>query len=169
MNHTLPTPPAQDGRPGPRRPVWLVWVILAAILGAFWLWQSSHKGSDHPEVAYSTAYGWIESGKVTSVVLAGKDLQGVLKEPESIEGHPVDRFHARIPDQDESLVPLLRQKKVEMRVAAEGKSAVVQVLLAVLPWILIIGVWVWLSRRAKGMMMAGGGPLGVFLKRGKRF
>ena len=39
----------------------------------------------------------------------------------------------------------------------------------VLPWVLIIGVWLWLSRRAQQMMVAGGGPLGAFLKRGKKF
>ena len=45
-------------------------------------------------------------------------------------------------------------------------------LIGILPWVILIGAWLWMSRRAQRMMTpggAGGGPLGGFLKRGKRF
>jgi cell division protease FtsH len=167
VNHAAPTPPAPGAPPG-RRPSWLKWVVLAALLGAVWLWQSSQR-KRAPEVDYSTAYGWIDAGKVKSVILEGQDLQGSLSEPQSVDGRSMDRFHAWIPDKDDSLIALLREKKVAVRVAEKGQSVVVQVLFGVLPWVLIIGVWVWLSRRAQSVMVAGGGPLGGFLKRGKKF
>jgi len=169
VNHAAPTPPAPDVQPGRRRRPWLTWLVLAVLLGGVWLWKSSQKQQTHPEVDYSTAYGWIEAGKVKSVVLEGQDLQGVLSEPQSVDGRPMDRFHARIPDKDDSLIPLLREKKIQVRVVEKGHSVLGQLLVGVLPWVLIIGVWVWLSRRAQSVMVAGGGPLGGFLKRGKKF
>src|SRR5207302_4601546 len=54
-------------------------------------------------------------------------------------------------------------------VASPESPALVRILLGLLPWVLIIGVWMWLSRRAQQMMVAGGGPLGAFTKRGKKF
>jgi len=156
--------------PSPRRR-WLTWAILALGLGAFWWWQSSERTDAHPEVTYSTAYGWIEAGKVSSVVLEGRRLEGVLAAPETTpEGARIERaFRTRFPEGDDSLVPLLRAKKVEIRVADDKQSTGTRLLVAILPWVLIIGVWIWLSRRTQRMMTVGGGPLGGFLKRGKRF
>src|SRR5205814_889767 len=65
--------------------------------------------------------------------------------------------------------PLLEDKTVAIKVESPEAPVVMRILLGLLPWLLIIGVWLWLSRRAQQMMVAGGGPLGAFTKRGKKF
>jgi cell division protease FtsH len=145
------------------------WMLLVAILASFWFWQSRQSDESHPEIDYSTTYGWIEQGKVASVVLKGRSLEGTLSTPETVEKRTVTSFHTMIPPDDDSLVPLLRGKAVRIRVANEDQPLAVQLVLSLLPWVLIIGVWLWLSRRAQHMMVAGGGPLDSFMKRGKRF
>jgi cell division protease FtsH len=157
-------PPAQGRRP------WLTWLILAVMLGGFWLWQSTQARRSETEVDYSTAYAWIAAGKVKSVVVEkDQGLAGTLSEPQMAAGHRTSEFHTRVPERDDSLLPLLRDKKVDIRVAAPSQPLFVQILVGVLPWVLIIGIWIWLSRRAQSMMMAGGGPLGGFLRRGVKF
>ncbi len=163
MNHAV-TEPAR-----PRRPAWPRWILLAVILAGFWFWQSRQRAASHPEVDYSTAYGWIEQGKIASVVLKGRSLDGTLSSPETVDQRALTEFHTLVPAGDDSLVPLLRSKAVRIRVSSEDRPLALQLVYTLLPWVLIIGVWVWLSRRAQHMMVAGGGPLGGFLKRGKRF
>lgn len=63
----------------------------------------------------------------------------------------------------------MRDKNVRIRVESEEAPFAVELLLSLLPWALIIGVWVFISRRAQKMMTAGG-PLGGLLKpRSRRF
>jgi len=153
----------------PRGSSYVRWIFMAAILAGLWLWQSGSRDDNHPEIDYSTAYGWIEQGKVASVVLKDRSLEGELSAPETVDKRTMSSFHTMIPSGDTGLVPLLHGKAVRIRVANEDRSLASQLVLSLLPWVLILGVWFWLSRRAQRMMVAGGGPLEGFLKRGKRF
>jgi cell division protease FtsH len=155
-----PTPEA------PRRS-WATWIALAALLGAVYWWQSHASDNAHPEVSYSTAYKWIRDGKVKSVEIRGDSLEGTLAAPETENNRQVSTFHTLTPD-DKNLVPTLHDKNVDIHVASPESPVLLRLLLGLLPWILIIGVWLWLSRRAQSMMVAGGGPLGGFLKRGRK-
>jgi cell division protease FtsH len=142
--------------------------MLVALLGVFWLVQSSLSDDAPPEVDYSTVLRWIRDGHAQEVVLRGSELSGKLKAAQQRDGVAVSEFRTTIPD-DERLVPLLDDKGVEIRVESPDSPWLVRVLVMLLPWVLIIGVWLWLSRRAQQMMVAGGGPLGGFLKRGRKF
>ena len=159
--------PAPATSPPPRRS-WLTWVVLVAMTGLFYWWQSTASEGSHPEVDYSTAHDWIQAGKVKSVDLRGDALDGVLVAPEQVKGKPLTTFHTRMPD-DKNLVPLLEDKHVLLHVESAEASPLLRLVVGLLPWVLIVGVWLWLSRRAQSMMVAGGGPLGGFLKRGKKY
>jgi len=153
----------------PGRSSWLRWLLLAGLLSAFWFWRSSRETSVHPEIDYSTVYTWIDQGRVASVVMKGRSLEGKLSGPQMVEKQTVTSFHTLVPANDDSLVPLLRAKSVRIHVASEDQPFAIQLVMSLLPWVVIIGAWVWLSRRAQRVMVAGGGSLGGFLKRGKRF
>src|SRR5690606_16061760 len=101
----------------------------------------------------------VEAGKVESVVMEGLAVRGKLKAPEPNGDERVEAFRTVRPEGDEALLPLLRDKGVGIRVQADEPAFAVQLLLTLLPWVLIIGVWVWFSRRAQNMM-AKGGPFG---------
>jgi cell division protease FtsH len=164
MPTSKPEPPATR----PRRS-WLTWIVLAVVLASFYWWQSSSSEAAQPEVDYSTVVQWIRAGKVKAVTLRGDAVSGELATPELVHARPVTTFHTLAPQQDKNLVPLIEDKNVTLRVESPEAPAMVRILLGLLPWVLIIGVWMWLSRRAQQMMVAGGGPLGAFTKRGKRF
>ncbi|HEY4157343.1 MAG TPA: ATP-dependent zinc metalloprotease FtsH, partial [Polyangiaceae bacterium] len=69
---------------------------------------------------------------------------------------------------DPEFVPLLRKKGVRVDVKSEEQPVILQLLISVLPFVLIIGAWTWLSRRAQAMM-GSGGPLGMIRGRSRRF
>jgi cell division protease FtsH len=166
-----PSPPAAapPQQPAAPRRSWITWLVLAAVLGAFYWWQASASQAAQPEVDYSTVVQWIRGGMVKSVVMRGDALTGELAAPETIRGREVKTFHTLAPAADKNLVPLLEDHSVAIRVESPEAPALVRIVLGLLPWVLIIGVWLWLSRRAQSMMVAGGGPLGAFTKRGKKF
>ncbi|HEY0483763.1 MAG TPA: ATP-dependent zinc metalloprotease FtsH [Kofleriaceae bacterium] len=160
------SPPAPS-RPSPSRPSW-TWFALLALLAVLWLVQSSVGGSSHKSVEYSTVLQWIRDGKVKDVVLRPDSVSGTLTQAQKVDGNDVTGFRSAVPH-DERLVPLLDDKGVKIRVENEDSPLLVRILMMALPWIVIIGVWLWLSKRSQQMMVAGGGPLGGFLKRGRKF
>jgi len=154
-------------QPPPRKP-W-GWLVLLAIGGALWLWYSSRDIVPRTEIDYSTALAWIRSGDVRQVTIEEDSLTGELAVPHVVDHRYVFTFHT-VAAKDDRLVGLLEAKGVAIHVAQPKQSALFQLVVSVLPWVLIIGVWMWLSRRAQQMMVAGGGgPLGGFLKRGHKF
>jgi cell division protease FtsH len=165
MAESMPRPDVSG--PKPTRPLW-GWLVLIALVGAFWLIQSSLREATQPEVAYSTALQWIRTGKVKEVELGNASLTGTLSEAQTIGATSTTTFRTTIP-KDDRLVPLLEDKAVAIRVVDEESPWLLSVLLMLLPWLLIIGVWLWISRRAQQMMIAGGGPLSGFLRRGRKF
>ena len=74
-----------------------------------------------------------------------------------------------MPDRDDALLPLLHERVPAIRVASPARSGFAALALDLVPWVIIIGAWVWLSRRSQRAMIAGGGPLGGFASRAHRF
>lgn len=174
MSQPAQTPPGSPPgaplpTPEPPRPSWAMFLILAAMLFGMYMWRNSIETARHPGIDYSTFYDMATNGKVESVVVKGQELDGEFKAVEKVEGSKIREFHTMVPRDDEQLMPLLKAKGVRIRVASEEQPFALQLLLTLLPWALIIGVWVWLSRRAQRMMSTGG-PLGGILKtRSRRF
>jgi cell division protease FtsH len=155
--------PAAPQRPARR---W-AWLAVLLVLGGFWLTQQLG-APPAPSVEYSTVLAWVRAGKVKDVVLGPATISGTLSEPQPIAGANVTRFEAALP-KDDRLLPLLDDKGVTIKAEAEDGSLVTRLVLMMVPWLLILGVWLWLSRRSQQMMVAGGGALGGFLKRGRKF
>jgi cell division protease FtsH len=164
-----------SGNPADRPPdnrnqfSWPGLVILAVMLLGMWWWRSSIERSAEPTLDYSIFYHLAQDGKVESVTLRGQDVNGKLKGNQVIDGRTIGSFRSMLPKQDEQTLPMLRDKNVRIKVESEEAPFAVEFLLSLLPWALIIGVWIFISRRAQ-KMMAGGGPLGNLLKpRTRRF
>src|SRR4051812_30538998 len=150
--------------PGPSRRAML---ILPLMLLGMWVWKSYTEGTPQPPVAYSQLYQWIEQGKVESVVLDGEVVSASLKSPETLDGRQVKELQTNVPTSDQQLLPLLRQKGVRINVKSQRQPFAVQLLFTLLPWVLIFVAWSWLSKRARGMLAAGG-PLGGLMKNQSR-
>jgi cell division protease FtsH len=138
------------------------------LLGVFWLIQSGVGSSERAPVEYSTLLQWVRAGKVKEVVVRPDSVSGKLSEAQTVDGKSVTEFRTTTP-RDDRLIGLLDDKRVQIRADNEDSPLLVRLLMMALPWVLIIGVWLWLSRRSQQMMVAGGGPLAGFLKRGRKF
>jgi cell division protease FtsH len=138
-------------------------VVLLMLIAAVSLWRPDGKSSAQPDVEYSVFFSWLDQGKVQAVTIEGARITGRLEAGTDWRGRRIDRFGTVIPAGDQALLPLLRSKRVTIEVKSEQQPVVVQMLLSFLPWVLIIGGWLWLSRRAQSSI-AGGGPLAALTK-----
>jgi cell division protease FtsH len=159
-----PAPPATKPPVQPPRPpitrgehFWR-WILPVLLLVSFWAWQRVDAGAtEGVEIPYSELYTLVGDGKVDSITMTGSEVRGQLKAPEALAGKTTQHFRVLLPAQsDPALLPLLRDHKVLVTVKSEEQPLVVRLLLSVLPWALILGGWVWLSRRAERVMGAGG-------------
>jgi cell division protease FtsH len=143
-------------------------VLLVALLG-MWAWQNRAARAQAPTIGYSKFFSLVESGKVKSVVITGQTIEGELSSKQQVDGQALQKFRTLGPSEDVALLPLLREKKVELHVASEEPPFALTLLLNVLPFLLIAGGLAWMSRRTQKMMQSGG-PLGGFLKgRNRKF
>jgi len=158
-----PNPPERNGYTG--------WVMLGLMLVGFAIYRHYAAEADpQPAIAYTSFYAQVAEQKVQSVTLRGLNVLGKFKAPTEVEGHKLTTFRSMVPAQeDRDLLPLLREKGVKVEVQSEEPPRAIQLLSAVLPFLLIAGLWIFLSRRAQ-TMMGPGGPLGNMLKgRSRRF
>ncbi len=162
---TAPPPPPSPGE-APQRPPWIMVVLFAAMLLGSWAWQAERDGDRAPLIDYSAFYAKVEEHGVESVVLRGQTIEGKFRGKDKIGDSELEHFRSMMPLEDQQLLPILRQQGVSIRVTSEEQPFFVQILMALLPWVLVIGAWVWLSRRARSML--GAGPLGFLNKGGTR-
>ena len=151
-NHAKPPEPSD---PGP-----LVRLLLPLIIGfavlAFLTFESPNGLAPSRTVSYSEIKDLIRDGEIREATLEATAIVAVLRRPEP-DG--TERVRAITPQQpDPALLPLLEEMKV-MVTAEEPKAP--SVLLSFLPWIILIGFYIWLSRRMMGGGISGGLPGGI--------
>jgi len=124
-------------------------------------------------VSYTEFQSLLESEKVATVTFRGERLDGTLNTTiPTPAGRTTAHFTTRIPPvENPGLLPLLKQQGVEIRAEAAANGAN-SWWLSLLPWVLIIGFWIFLWRRMAGGGMPGGlgrgGDLTNFLRGGVR-
>jgi len=130
---------------------WVAPLALAVLMG----WSMLRMRTPPlPTVSYTQLYGFVEQGKVASLTLSGQHVTGKFKQDEDIRGQKGRAFQTELPQQDDhDLLPLLRTQHVDVDVEGDRPSMLAQVALTFLPWILILGAWLWVSKR---MQKAGG-------------
>ncbi|HEY3234107.1 MAG TPA: AAA family ATPase, partial [Polyangiaceae bacterium] len=145
--------------------------MLGVLLLAFWGWQRFAAQEEvHPNIAYTTFYRAVKEEKVAEITIRGQAVTGRLRSEVELDGRKMSSFHTMLPQQnDERLMPLLFDKQVRVQVQSEEQPIALQLLVSLLPFALIVGVWVWLSRRAQRMLSTGGPFGGVLKGRTRRF
>ena len=146
------TPPRNSPpKEQPPRLSWVNWLALGTLLAGLYAWQMFATNREaHPVISYSAFYALVTEAKIETLTIRGQNATGRLKVPETVEGHPVANFRTMIPAVAEpDLFPSLRKQGVKVVVESEAQPVVLQVLIAVLPWVLVIGAWFLLSRKAR--------------------
>ncbi len=175
MTQPAPPPPKDDPSPNPASlwpGPWMRWTVVALIIAG--LLMMSRFGDDTeatPRIDYTTFYAELAEGDVERVELRGDDVSGTFSTGQHIDGKTITKFRTQLPArEDPALLPLLREKNVVVNVKPDDSSPWSQVLVALIPWVLIVGVWFWISRRTRSMLGNGKNPLaGMLGSTTKRF
>ena len=157
--------------------MWIYGIIAVMILG----WYFLNGGSDAPLPSDWTAVEkMVEQGEVEKIQVVNREEAQVFLKKEAIEKYRNDAeqpLYRHMPEQGIQLIFTIGSvdsfredlKEVEQRTGAEipvvyetQRNNWTNILVNVLPWVLIIGVWIFLMRSmARGGGGAGGGIMNV--------
>ena len=161
--------PASPASKGPSLRLWL-WFLVAMLFAFYWSALSQQAAA--PPIAYSEFKALVRDDKVASVTFAGRQLTGVYAEEENRKGQAV-HFRTLLPDIDDpELMPLLETHQVTVAAKSAEPAWWLRMLVALLPWVLILGVIFYASSKFQERMLRagpGGGLFGFGQSRAKRF
>ncbi len=169
-------PPGGDGggapRPGmprPRNMRFLVVVGLLLILNYAFVAVFANGKKPSVTIPYNPTFiQQVENGNVKRISAQGEAVQGMFNKavkypPSDKDAKAASNFETQIPTfaNDNELSKLLQDNNVEISAEPvnQGNGILASILLGFGPVILLVGLFVWLSRRMAGR---GGSPLGSF-------
>ena len=135
-----------------------LWVIIVLLLLAlFTLFQNPGQRTTAQDISFSQLLSEVDQGRVRDVVIQGPEIHGTFANGTS--------FQTYAPN-DPGLVQKLYSKGVSItaRPPSDNVPWFVSLLVSWLPFIALIGVWIFLSRQMQG---AGGKALGFGKSRAK--
>jgi cell division protease FtsH len=135
-----------------------LWVIIVLLLLAlFSLFQNPGQRTVSNDITFSQLLADVDQGRVRDVVIQGHDITGTYN-----DGKPFQTYAPPEP----SLVQRLYGKGVSITAKPPGDNVpwFVSLLVSWLPFLALIGVWIFLSRQMQG---AGGKALGFGKSRAK--
>ena len=120
----------------------LISVVMVQVLGS--------GAKEATELTYSQFMEQLRADNVREVtVIEGEKLEGELRAPLVVENTQVRKFNALLPVKDsEELISQLETRNVVIRAAA-SRPNFWSLLVSLLPWILIIGFWIFLFRHVQ--------------------
>lgn len=121
-----------------------LWVIIVLLLLAlFTLFQNPGQRASSQDIAFSQLLSEVDQGRVRDVVIQGPDIHGTFTNGSS--------FQTYAPN-DPTLVKRLYDSKVQVTAKPPGDNVpwFVSLLVSWLPFIALIGVWIFLSRQMQG-------------------
>jgi cell division protease FtsH len=135
--------------------VWVVIVLL--LLALFSLFQSPSQRPVANDISFSQLLNEVDAGRVRDVLIQGNEITGQFTDGR--------QFQTYAPN-DPSLIERLYEKNVSItaRPQTEQVPWFVSLLVSWLPFIALIGVWIFLSRQMQG---AGGKAMGFGKSRAK--
>ena len=135
-----------------------LWVIIVLLLLAlFTLFQNPGQRTQSQEISFSQLLTQVDQGQVRDVLIQGPEIHGTFTDGRG--------FQTYAPN-DPSLIDKLYKKGVSITARAQQNDVpwFVSLLISWLPFIALIGVWIFLSRQMQG---AGGKALGFGKSRAK--
>jgi cell division protease FtsH len=160
------SPPAKPGPPRqrprapapPPQPWWRSWILVVGILLTILLFfppSMSSNGKRTHNYNYTDFLNQVMTNQVqTATITANGHVSG-----KQANG---DNYTSQIPTavQDTQLLPLLKDRKVQIKATPSGGTTLGSVILNLLPFLLFLGFWLYLGRRTS-RQLAGGGFMGI--------
>src|SRR5512145_3028814 len=151
----------------PPRPSWgnlsknlALWLLVGLLALALFQMMSRQRNPTQ-EFSYTEFSRQLDQGNIARVeVFDGKRLEGDFKSPVTQEGRSAKSFTVLLPvSNSEVFVKRLEEAGVPI-VAREPKGGITAIIIAALPWIVILGLWFFLLRQ----LQAGGSRAFAFGK-----
>ncbi|HPQ42344.1 MAG TPA: ATP-dependent metallopeptidase FtsH/Yme1/Tma family protein, partial [bacterium] len=122
----------------------IVWLFLILLL--FAVYQMFVAGTGNTvEVEYSRFLDLVQAGNVQSVTITGNKIEGKLVESQT----DTVRFTTVAPKHDD-MIDILREHDVKIKVKDDGESLWEAALISWLPFLLLIGIWIFFIRQMQG-------------------
>src|SRR5438270_329233 len=121
-----------------------LWVIIVLLLLAlFTLFQNPGQRASSQDIAFSQLLSEVDRGNVRDVVIQGPDIHGTFTNGSSFQTYSPN---------DPTLIKRLYDSKVQITAKPPGDNVpwFVSLLVSWLPFIALIGVWIFLSRQMQG-------------------
>jgi cell division protease FtsH len=161
-------------------PQWRLFLILLLVIVVMYTWQVlfTPLADFRQTISYTRFLDELDAENISSVTIKGLDVDGEFGTETEIvvpglqQPARVKKFRTMLPSfQGEELVAGLRERNVEIRVEPSEESSLFwRILIGVLPWVLIIGVWIYIMRRTtQGMGGGAGGPFAFRESKAKLF
>ena len=137
---------------------WLLIIVLVMLAIYAYSYFNSSNNANAPqrdELSYNAYYDQINAGNIKTAIFNGQtDITGDFKNPVG----PYKQYHVvQLPNGDNQLPQLLLSKGATViSQPPQDNSFWLNLLIAVIPWVLIIGLFIFLTRRA------GQGQQGIF-------
>ena len=139
----------------------IFWVTLALIALMFYSMYSG-MSSDTAEITYSEFVEEIEAENVSEVSFKQTEVEGTLTQPKTFSStestKSFSKFKTRIPFPDVNYQLIERLEKSGAKIVAEVESNYVSYLLSILPWVVLVFIWLFFLRQMQG----ASGPKGLF-------
>jgi len=136
-----------------------LWVIILLVLSVVVInvGSGASRGPAPGVLQYSDFLAQVDAGQVTDVKIRGQEIEGKLS-----NDRPFTTFNPNDPE----LVKTLRAKGVRFEAKPEeGRSIFASILVNLLPFVVIAGVWIFVMRQMQGG--AGRGAMGFGKSRAK--
>ncbi|MFO7760005.1 MAG: ATP-dependent zinc metalloprotease FtsH [Desulfobia sp.] len=152
-------------------PTWMTFLWILVIWLIISILFQSYQPPAPQELAYTDFKKAVNHKKVDKVTIKGHAISGEFRE-KAVKSRDSGKkgsrlysrsdFKTRIPAiGDPELLQLLEKNGVSVSVESDEPAWFVTILVNLLPWILIIGLFFYFSRRMQERMSSGGGPFGV--------
>jgi cell division protease FtsH len=118
------------------------WVVLfLLVLALFNLFSGSGGSMQSREISYSEFVNAVESGKISNVTLDGEQVR--FRQADGTD-------YVAIKPEDAEITKLLIDNNISVRAEQQAQSGFQTFLMSLLPFLLLIGVWVYFMNRMQG-------------------
>jgi len=153
-----------------KSPQWRAGIAILLIFLFLYIWSQLNvrNPEQYNNISYSQFIEQLNANNIKSITIKNLQVNGeFIKEidiqlPGEKKTTRVKYFQTFLPSfQGEGLIAKLEEKNVVINVESTEKGSTLwQILIGVLPWALIIGIWIFIMRRAQQQIR--GGPGGLF-------
>jgi cell division protease FtsH len=155
-----------------KSPQWRIVIAVLLIFLFFYMWGQFFysRTNELYNISYSQFIEQLNSNNIKSITIKDLLVSGEFIKEINIQltgekkTAAVKYFQTFLPSfQGEGLIAKLQEKNVVINVESSEKKGILwQILMGILPWAVIIGVWIFIMRRSQQQIQGGAGGLFSF-------